>query len=107
MEKEIKDWELKEWYGNPDLGLNASVKSFKYPSGYGSIPVWVWGKENNQHKLPPPCTDPDYVFGAYNFTVRAGANSDFSYTGLCVDCFTMKDAQAYVENLYKNKKLIR
>lgn len=43
-----------------------------------------------------------WVFGngteEFYFCVSAGASSDYSYTGLCVDCYTLESAQAYVDN---------
>lgn len=83
------NWEKKEWYGNPNLGIHAEVKSFMAPYDR-KVPVWVWGKENE-----------------WNFTVAAGATSDYSYTGFCPNCKSVEEAKSYVELLATNKKLIK
>jgi hypothetical protein len=93
-------WERQPWIGNPEMVPHAAVRKFS------DCKLWVWGTENNAHKLPPPA-DPDYIFGALNFTMSCGANSDRSYTGLCVNCFTIDDAIEYVEELNRKGKLVK
>lgn len=86
-----KQWLPQVWPGNPELDLLCSAKYFTNPFGGKPIPVFVHGKD-----------------GRFNYTVSAGANSDFSYSGMCADnCTTLEAATDYIDQLNTQNKLIR
>lgn len=79
------------WTGNTELGIVAKNVLTSNPFNGKKVTIWVWGIAGKEIK----------------FTVSAGANSDYSYTGLCVDCYDLESACEYVNNLHATKKLIR
>jgi hypothetical protein len=85
--KWIKD---KEWHGNPALGLESWHCRFANPlDNNRRVPVYVWGKGKKWH-----------------FTVSAGANSDFSYTGSSPrPCKNAQEMMKHVEERYAAGKL--
>lgn len=77
-ETNTEEWTKQEWPGNPSLNLECSCKLFNF---HKKVPVFVWGKET------------------FHYTVSAGANSDYSHTGFCVNCNTLDSATAYVDTI--------
>ena len=74
-------------YPNKDAG--SYTKLFKR---FMNIPVSIWYHSG---------------FNSFVYTVRAGANSDYSYTGgFEVEPLTIEDAENMVEELFKKNKLI-
>jgi hypothetical protein len=66
IETNFQDWTKNEWPGNPDIVKEAYVKSFKNRlNNNRKLNIWVWKNDD-----------------LYNFTVSAGRNSSFSYTGI-------------------------
>lgn len=86
-------WTSKLWYGNPLLNLQCNVKTFANPYNNRKVNVWIHGGTNE--------------YPGYSFTVSAGANSEYSYTGFCVNCNTISEACNYVDSLSQNKKLFK
>lgn len=71
----------------PNAAVESYTMKFKNPFNGRKVPVTIWRCDK----------------GAFSYTVRAGANSDYSYTGLCVDCLNEEAAKAYIIDLsYKN-----
>ena len=86
-EKEVQnEWVNSIWPGNPDLNYEAALKHFTNPYNRVKTPIWVWGNKEG-----------------FNYTVAAGANSDYSYTGFCVGCVTLEQAKQYINDLPKRK----
>ena len=79
----------KEWHGNRSLGYDSYMKKFAGPGGR-KIPVYVFGKDGN--------------WG--HFTVSAGANSDYSYTGMIPNSNSYMDVINGVEQKARAGKLI-
>lgn len=91
--KEIANgWEKEpEWWGNPSLGLTSYKKIFINKMINRAIPVYVFGEEGDIH-----------------FVVRAGAHSDYSYTGGFPEKnISFEHAMEYVDKLYDSGKLFR
>lgn len=88
-----KTWTQQTWPGNPSMNLKAACKIFANPFNGRKVPVWVWGGGIDKNN--------------YSYTVSAGANSDFSYTGgWFPDVVTdIETAQQRVDELYNTKKL--
>jgi len=86
-------WTAQIWQGNPSLNLVASCKIFSNPFNGKKTPVWVFGGTKE--------------YQGFSFTVNAGANIDYTYTGLCVDCNELHNAEQYVDALYSNKSLFK
>lgn len=79
----------KEWHGNPSLGYDSYMKKFG-SRGVKPIPVYVFGKDGN--------------WG--HFMVSAGANSDYSYTGMIPNSNSYMDVINGVEQKARAGKLI-
>lgn len=78
-----------QWEGNPGLGVDSYTKRFaNYLANNRMVPVTIFGKGEE-----------------WNFCVRAGANSEFSYAAFCVNCRTIREAKAYVEQRYEDRRL--
>jgi hypothetical protein len=74
-------------YPNPNV--TSYTKLFKR---FRNIPVTLWFGENDNTK---------------HFTVRAGANSDYSYTGCCYPLtLTLEEMMNFVDEKFKNGTLI-
>lgn len=86
-------WTPQVWPGNPSLNLVASCKIFINPLNRKKTPVWVFGGTKE--------------YQGFSFCVSAGRNSDYSYTGKCVDCNELHNATLYVDNLAYNNKLFK
>jgi len=79
------------WTGNTKLGIVAKNVKTTNPFTWKKVTVWVWG-----------------IVGEYiNFTVSAGDDSEYSYTGLCKDCYDLDAGCIYVNILHTNRKLIK
>lgn len=87
-----ENWTAQIWPGNPALNLVCSCKIFVNPFNGRKTPVWLFGGTKE--------------YPGFNFTVSAGANSDFSYTGR-VDSHELHKAEIEVDDLYSTKKLFR
>jgi hypothetical protein len=90
MAKKQETWKQDaEWWGNPSLGLQSHTKRFaNYHQNNRMVPVTIFGNP-----------------GDWSFCVNAGADSDFSYTGSCLDCQTIEEAKAYVDDCYTRRSL--
>lgn len=89
--KEIfKDWTDVEWFGNPDLNLDAKIKTFQNPFNGRNTPVWVFGSEKD-----------------FSYVVNAGKSSDYSYTGYIPKGLDLDQACAYVDEQHKAKKIFK
>lgn len=84
-------WLTQIWPGNPALNLLCSAKYFINPFNGRQVPIFIFGTGNE---------------GNFNYCVSAGANSDYSYTGL-VYANTLEQAQIEVDKLNTNKKLFK
>ncbi len=89
-ETNLHNWTPQIWPGNPALNLVCSCKLFINPYTGKKVPVYVFGGTKE--------------YQGFNFTVSAGANSDFSYTGRA-EGDEIHIAQQYVDTLANNSKL--
>jgi hypothetical protein len=89
----ITEWLIQVWPGNPDLGLKCSAKYFTNPHTGRKVPVFVHGGISERP--------------SFYFTVSAGANSNYSYSGLCKDVDNIKDAQAFIDQSYTANTLFK
>ena len=89
---ECQTWTQRIWAGNPELNLEAVVKTFKNPLNGHKVQVWVFGKPNE-----------------YKFCVAAGANSEYSYTGSFFpkNSKTIEEYCKLVDDHYNNGKLFK
>lgn len=95
--EDLSGWtKQKNCEGNPSLGLDSYLKKFKNPHNNRNVPVYIFGtdSENSEYK------------NDWNFSVSAGPNSEFSYTGgFPLEINTLEKRIRHIEDLYSNGKL--
>ncbi len=117
MEK-VENWtKQKEWHGNPELGYDCYLKTFRNPFNGVTTPVYIFGKEGSGKDTPiygrdendNPIVISGHKFDApdWSFVVSAGANSEYSYSGGFYPATpTLEQTMEIVDKMYKDGKLI-
>lgn len=82
-------WINHQWQGSPTI-TTCAAKYFINPHTNRKVPVFVW------HDGITRCM----------YTVSAGSNSEYSYTG-SLDTHDFEKAKEMVDAIYKDKKLFK
>lgn len=89
--KRLYGWELTPWFGNSDLGIISYLKELKNPFNGRKTKVWIWISN-----------------GIYSYTVNAGSNSEYSYTGgFETQPENMSEAIITIEDMYANNLIFK
>lgn len=94
METQIKrlyGWELTPWYGSSNTNIISYLKELVNPHNKRKTKVWIW-----------------VYNGQYSYTVNAGPNSEYSYTGgFKTQPENMSEAIIKIEDMYAHNLIFR